>query len=540
MPLERWQVDGRLTTTSPLRLGSGEPTRRDALRDPESGASVEIAAVALDHLGRAYLPASALKGVLRRRLRRLGLDPELLRELFGHEPGEEDEERQRGGIVEFRDAFADRESTLEALPPYWDPGRLTGVTARVAIDRRSGAASEQRLFHLEYVPAGCAFELSLGGSFDEEGAAALLAALEGFNDTDDPVTLGAEGVAGWGRMRWVRGEVRKLGQDGVQEWLRDGAPASTEERLEALEDDALASLLEQAVEVGRGAPCLPSAVLDLELAFDGPFLVNDPAQTGPGENEPDHAPLLDSAGRAYLPSASFRGALRSQAERILRTVAGDAGACGSGSSRPSCRLPASVRDLRRLCPACKLFGGAGWRSPVEISDFTAADDLGPSRRQEFLAIDRFDGGGAVEWRGPENGSSGLKFNADFVWRPVLTGRLRLDLEALARAGIGTWALALVALVLRDLAEGDVTFGWGASKGYGACTGRLTALQLPPWAELPESLRKELERLGLETLPSIEKPPAPLPQRDSAVGVALARALDELAGLRPGDAGGQAQ
>ncbi len=73
----------------------------------------------------------------------------------------------------------------------------------------------------------------------------------------------------------------------------------------------------------------------------------------------------------------------------------------------------------------------------------------------MVAIDRLHGGAA----------EGLKFNVEFVMTPTLDGVLTLDLMRIA-----PWGLGLLALTLRDLVEGDVTFGFGASKGYGA--GRL--------------------------------------------------------------------
>ena len=43
------------------------------------------------------------------------------------------------------------------------------------------------------------------------------------------------------------------------------------------------------------------------------------------------------------------------------------------------------------------------------------------------------------------------------------------MKAWEKAGVASPAAGLLALTLRDLLEGDVTFGFGAAKGYGACT-----------------------------------------------------------------------
>lgn len=78
--------------------------------------------------------------------------------------------------------------------------------------------------------------------------------------------------------------------------------------------------------------------------------------------------------------------------------------------------------------------------------------------QEFVAIDRFTGGAKDQ----------AKFNALALYRPVLEGCLRVHTPALSQNG---WAL--LALTLRDLKEGDITFGFGAAKGYGTCTWQTT-------------------------------------------------------------------
>lgn len=67
----------------------------------------------------------------------------------------------------------------------------------------------------------------------------------------------------------------------------------------------------------------------------------------------------------------------------------------------------------------------------------------------------------------------LKFNADYADRPRLRGTIGVDLK---RAE--PWSLGLVALTLRDLVEGDITLGHGASKGYGACQAVITSVSPP--------------------------------------------------------------
>jgi CRISPR/Cas system CSM-associated protein Csm3 (group 7 of RAMP superfamily) len=234
-------------------------------------------------------------------------------------------------------------------------------------------------------------------------------------------------------------------------------------------------------------PAVHSAVsLAITLNFESHFLVNDPSQTGTMEEEkPAHAPLRDSAGRIVLPASSFRGALRSQAEKILRTLRGEQAACypDSKGPRPACEAVYSVSELRRLCPVCQLFGAPGWRSPLGISDFKTNDVVSDDELfiQEFLAIDRFTGGGA----------KGAKFNARAIYRPRLSGSISINLEALARAGAGCWALGLLTLTLRDMIEGDIRFGFGAAKGYGIARAKIALDQLPTWNDCPDIFKADL-------------------------------------------------
>ncbi|MGH8615098.1 MAG: RAMP superfamily CRISPR-associated protein [Gammaproteobacteria bacterium] len=71
-------------------------------------------------------------------------------------------------------------------------------------------------------------------------------------------------------------------------------------------------------------------------------------------------------GRICLPARSFRGALRSQAERILRTLGHRC--CGPGTG-PPCEAVRKIEDVEKRCLACQVFGATGWRSPLPSRSF---------------------------------------------------------------------------------------------------------------------------------------------------------------------------
>lgn len=520
MRSDRYLLTGTLTTASPLHLGVGEPTERAGLVNPESKLPVEVNAVAKDACGKPYLPGTALKGALRRAWELAFPDAgDLFTTVFGAQT--------RGGDAEFHDApattIAGHATEREERIPWWCGETWTGVNARVAIDRVTGAASRHRLFHDEMVPPGVEFAVRIAGHLEEAAVIRLLALLEGFNDRLEPLTLGADPVNGWGRFTWRPEEIRRMDSEGVQRWLQCAKPKVGWDALEPLPDAERERLLSLTPELAarRGGTGL---TFDITLNIPGPFLVNDPSRTGSGEEKPDHTPRLDHHGRPYLPASSLRGALRGQAERILRTILGETAACGPGAPVSPCLPPKDEAGLQRLCPACRLFGAAGWRTPLQLSDFTAGNEGESStpvqgvyvKRQQLLAIDRFTGGGAT----------GLKFNSDAAHGAVLKGQLRLDLEALARAGVGAWGLALLALTLRDLAEGDIPVGFGAAKGYGHATAQVTSSHVPAWEQIPASLRNELEAMQV----SAADLGTPQLTRKNALGEALMQASAELAEL----------
>lgn len=171
------------------------------------------------------------------------------------------------------------------------------------------------------------------------------------------------------------------------------------------------------------------------------------------------------------------GPFGGQAEKILRTLGGDQAACRDheGSGLKTCASVTDKKQLENLCPACRVFGASGWRSPVEFTDFVIEEN-GKCREmtQQFVAIDRFTGGGA----------EGQKFDAQSAYRPTLSGTISLYVNRLNQVGAGEWGLGIIALALRDLMEGDIPLGFGAAKGYGA-----------GWAEVGEKDLNSLIKPG---------------------------------------------
>jgi CRISPR/Cas system CSM-associated protein Csm3 (group 7 of RAMP superfamily) len=282
---------------------------------------------------------------------------------------------------------------------------------------------------------------------------------------------------------WVISDAVCIGTSKVEKWL-DDADAGVWTAIPGQSRRDVLKAWSPRVKKDRHS----KIVINLELQFEGPFLVNDPSRTKHKNKEkdddrPDHAPLRDSQGRAFLPAHSFRGALRSQAERILRTIGGGKAACAGTPAADGLKPCKAVYDVNKvatdLCPACRVFGAPGWRAPMSVSDFVGdADDQ--AVRQEFVAIDRFTGGGV----------SGLKFNTEAAHGCRLCGTISVDLSKFSKVA-GPWAIGLLALVVRDLAEGDIPMGFGKHRGYGVCKVTRWGMQAPPLEAIPEVFREWL-------------------------------------------------
>jgi len=464
----RWRIEGCLFTSTPLHIGSGEASDHP---DPDSeDVEPEVAAILRYVNGMPSITGATLKGSLRAWAHRCGLAEGVIDNLLGHGPINDDDQGH-GGKAEFHDCPLHITRTGETPLPFWDDARQSYIETQNSIDRVTRAAAHQHLIHLECVPAGVGFQVVVTGMMDSDEIQLLLTLLEGFNHDRDPVVLGADTASGKGRLHWEPGMIQCLDSNQVADWIRRHDRGMVEHQLPELKPDIRLELLEAA---RRSVEAInPKDVLrfDVTLRFDGLFLVNDP----PGSKEkdvaeenrpPDARPRADEMNRAILPAKSFRGAVRSQAERIIRTLGGHA--CDPSDSQNCCKgIETREAKEANLCLACRLFGAPGWRTPLEISDFHLLEGEHEYDMilQEFIAIDRFTGGG----------KDGAKFNALAICRPVYTGTITVDLARIRRGkndGGPDWEPGLLALVLRDLMEGDIAFGHRSAKDYGNCTAEI--------------------------------------------------------------------
>lgn len=501
-------VTARLTAHTAVHIGSGE------------GNDLADALMRRDSKGVPFIPGTAIAGALRSLLTRLaprlnaGLCAVLnektkLRKVscncgVCHLFGDINPSDEEGARSEASKLLVFNAHPIGILP-------LQLIRDGVGIDRMTGAAARAGAvkFDMEVLPAGAAFELRME--------------LRDSNPKDEQLL--AAGLAEWEAGRfWLGGRVaRGLGAfklDNIQfktwnlndskevlAFLKEDKPwTRAQEKQNWLKEILGAVAISRATDTpDEVARCWLS--LTGTLQADGPILTNDTMASGASGF--DHAPLLEEWSnwqKPVLSGAGLRGVLRSHAERLARTLASieyenkEAFLLNCPACDPNARdddknnqLPLESCDslLKKknyssdkeasVCLACSLFGSTrrGSRLIVEDAPYqkTEAHHNPIFKMLDFLAIDRFTGGGA----------DGAKFDALALWKPAFSLRLFLDNPA-------QWELGWLWLVIRDLAEGWLTFGFGGAKGFGKV--KFTDWKATFGYLSPEDIPLRLEDLGL--------------------------------------------
>ena len=519
---ERWRIEGVLVSQSPFHLGSGEIF--ESVDVASDGEVVEISECVKNYENLPMIPGAALKGNIRAWLQTRSIDTpsfDFFEKAFGKKSAEEvrqsgegfetaefsdtsgdsgedsslADDQGWGGTAEFADAHMTIRRAGSTPLPYWSEDCQTWIETTNSIRRDTRTAADQHLIHKECVPAGIGFDIIITGMLDEDQVAVILAGLNGFNDENNPVTIGADTASGKGIFRWEPGKIYRMDEDAARKWVTNHDRDMAEKSMPELGSETLEHINTKVEKV------LESTTSDLEtfdiiLNFESHFLVNDPSvflrEKGMDSEYPiTHNPRVDEQECPVLPAKSFRGALRSQAEKILRTLAQECArskgnevsddylkkiACHPNDRESACKPIQSISEKKNLCMACRLFGASGWKTPIRISDFEKVENKGVKVNQHFVAIDRFTGGG----------KTGAKFSACAWYKPSMKGRISMKTD-----DDDNWCLGLLALVLRDLMEGDITFGFGASKGYGSCKAEIP---IRKDSDFQKKVKKSLEDL----------------------------------------------
>lgn len=454
-----------------------------------------------DAQGRPFIPGSAIAGPLRTALTRLAgrLDSDPCQSLRGGDKKCGCWVCELFGEVNPQKATTDdpggRASSLWVYDAY-----LTAPTAirdGVGIERATGAAARQGRvkFDLEVVASNAEFEMRIVLQPHSESDVQVrnedLLALALAEWQSRRGTLGGRVGRGLGafdltRVSWYERKLDTTSQ--LMAFLRRkhddfsvAATVSLRDQTKRVED-ARSRFQVSSPPANRTADLASYGVarawmqMEFTLKFTGSMLINDLVRSRRGGF--DHAPWKDGIqleDQWVLPGSSVRGVLRSQAERIARTLVTQWSSgkdefllrCPAGDPNNSrfadeplansdCLLKAAGmtgEDLDRAIPeqldlSDRFFGSVLLGSRLRVEDGKLANKP-QLKAMDFLAIDRFTGGGR----------DSAKFDALALWKPAFTVRLLLDNPE-------AWELGWLLLTLRDLHEGLATVGFGAAKGFG--------------------------------------------------------------------------
>ena len=497
MSVTRYELTVHLVTNAPLHSG-GVDEVVDRRRDPEDRTTV-ARRFARDGHGRPVLTGRSVKGALRAACQRfreehggaVGPNERELRQLWG-----DDGTRGAGSAAPLR-ASAITVHTVELPTEDYEGNEEHKIVLPTrmgnAIDRYWGSAGDTALFEHEYLPRGKELALTItaeAGLPDDvevpqgdvappgpEQVEKLFALIIGLIK-DGRVAFGGRQNAGWGRVAlsdsekaWRLTKAEPGSRTGLEEWLSGAGGRS--------------------VDVAP-VDCGGSGRMRIEITWDSPtgILVAEPQKDGPGEGAdagaadgaPEGAdseetkparPLRagpEETDPIVLPGSSVRGALRTRATRIARTILlakkdpnTEADWSGAGVHDQLSHDPSLVRDL---------FGSTTHRGALTVLDTLAAED-GPSRKVTHNAGDRWTGGVA-------DGALYSEEVYDSTWNSIV---LELDLDRLltnAKAGLeepggqedsrgedrSRAAFCLLGLVLAELAAGTLPLGSRGTRGMG--------------------------------------------------------------------------
>lgn len=416
------RLTGELVCDAPICIGG-----LDAL-------AVTDMPVVRDGRGRLVLPGTSLAGAL---FEALGVDESCdLRSA----------ENASRVLIEDAAALDDAIDT-----EFWDG---------VGIDRITGAAARRVKFDREVIPQGARFDFCMTYEADGDLDEARRLMHRARRRLERGLSLGAGVTRGLGRVRLVKAQAIEIDWSDARQvlaWLTKGAAG--------LED---ASERWRASQTDDGEDEL---ILRIHWRPLQPLMVKAGREGLATDMLPFISRRADGRYALTLPGAGIKGALREQAERIVRTVLG----LDIHPGRPLHEMVAvdvvqDVFGLARASTSSREADSGPGRGRLRVATTYAvegkdrsaweafADDPEPARgdiaRAMHVAIDRWTGGAA------ESFLYSAAEPMDTRWQPiVLTYRPRRDdNEALH--------LALLWLVLEDLRAGRIALGFGKTRGYG--------------------------------------------------------------------------
>jgi CRISPR/Cas system CSM-associated protein Csm3 (group 7 of RAMP superfamily) len=427
--------------------------------------------LAVNGKGEVYIPGTSIAGALRAWIdRTFSNDKTACQLLWGFQETNKKAVRQpneQASAIVIEDAIF---QTADGKPmqPY-----QMEVRDGIGIDRNLGSTVENFQYTRGVIPRGSKFPLELVVDCPSEEAArefypminALLSAL-----VAGEIRMGAAKSRGLG---WVelQSDFKRIEQHlhnkvGLLQALRGGGEPY------AYQDSPL---------VGGGK-------ITLTLTWEpiGPFMVKS-EQSGVTI---DILPLMGRKGRNelgfVLPGSSVKGAVRSQAERIIRTLmpsyqtvpeefakqidlplvrslfgTSAAQKAVEENKKDQCLPGLSALSIED-CYSTQSCQPNAWREVVKMSKdvqptpVLAGVGMGDTQQAYHVAIDRWTGGAADKMLYTALEPFGIG------WEPII---MRLDFERIPESEHDA-ALALLLFLFRDMADRRIALGYGTNRGMG--------------------------------------------------------------------------
>lgn len=301
------------------------------------------------------------------------------------------------------------------------------------------------LWAYEFVPAGARFDLNVeivpprGRTVSSIDLEALLGSLAAVGSSSERA-LGHSTTKGLGLAKIEINQVRGIDQSSFRGWSVSGKVLST----------AAKSIT---VAFKSTVPDTDALVLDLQFPYGllagEPFLSKPKLKNGDSADKrgsKETASLQyarDADGKPLVRGASLKGLLRAHSQRIL--------ASAILASRP--KLPPMLASDLSTKALRALFGDTTRRAKVLTSgaSWVRSDARDIDHWRTFVAVDRFTGGAAEQ----------KLYDALVARACTLRCTVSINKE------LAPWEKGLLLHVLRDAFEGELSVGWGKSKGLGA-------------------------------------------------------------------------
>ena len=382
-----------------------------------------------------------------------------------------------------------------AFPTYKDSGPGESPLPRrhgVGIDRTTGAASDGALYEHEFLPRGTKFDIRITaeGRDDEtmgrdqsEGipgpasSESVKKLLEVIVDilTSGAVCIGGRTGSGQGTIQVIEPKLRRTGKT-----TDAGALTAPADVLDALIGEAEEGT-PIPLELGGWSLQEPARIRITWWSPTGIFVAEDQELTdrrkeeaqkknpeANGVTEPLRDPSVDwDEAQLLIPGTSIRGALRSRASRIARTILAARDELSTSTSHDLHEQIAAEPNLVRY-----MFGSTEYRGAVTVHDCLSTK-RGERIEVTHNAIDRWTGG-VID--------GGLFTEAVYLgthWEPIMievdSGQLRRNVktecagknisnETIEEHARASWCL--LCLTLAELSAGTLPLGGKTTRGLG--------------------------------------------------------------------------